>query len=151
MLLLKYGTPRLEVPGLRRDLSGIVVARAGTRRADTTQMEQSVSFGGFRFDGEAGRLWSGAREIRLTPKASAVLKELVMHAGKPVSKEELFATVWSGTAVSDDALTSCIQELRRALEDDARQPRFIETRHRRGYRFVARLSAAAPGGVADVA
>ena len=66
------------------------------------------------------------------------LKELVLHAGEPVSKEDLFATVWSGTAVSDDALTSCIQELRRALEDDARQPRFIETRHRRGYRFVPR-------------
>jgi pimeloyl-ACP methyl ester carboxylesterase len=42
--------------------------------------------------------------------------------------------------VSDDALTSCIQELRRALEDDSKHPRFIETRHRRGYRFVAPLS-----------
>jgi DNA-binding winged helix-turn-helix (wHTH) protein len=57
--------------------------------------------------------------------------------------------VWSDTVVSDDALTSCIQELRRALEDDARQPRFIETRHRRGYRFVARLSAETPEDVPD--
>jgi adenylate cyclase len=73
-----------------------------------------------------------------------VLKELVTNAGKPVSKEDLFTKVWSGTAVSDDALTSCIQELRRALEDDARQPRFIETRHRRGYQFVARLSETTP-------
>src|SRR6266566_2327699 len=113
-------------------------------------MEQGVSFGGYRFDVETGRLWSGAREVRLTPKASAVLKELLMQAGKPVSKEKLFATVWSDTAVSDDALTSCIQELRRALEDDAKQPRFIETRHRRGYQFVARLSDA-PGDVAAVA
>ena len=40
------------------------------------------------------------------------------HAGSPVAKEDLFASVWSGTAVSDDALTSCVQELRRALEDD---------------------------------
>ena len=95
-------------------------------------MEQDVTFGGYRFEVETARLWSGPREIRLTPKASAVLKALVVHAGQPVSKEVLFATVWSGTAVSDDALTSCIQELRRALEDDARQPRFIETRHRRG-------------------
>jgi DNA-binding winged helix-turn-helix (wHTH) protein len=92
-----------------------------------------VSFGGYRFEVESGRLWSGAREVRLTPKASAVLKELVTHAGRPVSKDDLFTAVWSGTAVSDDALTSCIQELRRALEDDAKQPRFIETRHRRGY------------------
>jgi TolB-like protein/Flp pilus assembly protein TadD len=103
-------------------------------------MEQSVNFGDYRFEVETGRLWSGAQELRLTPKASAVLKVLVMHAGKPVTKEELFASVWSDTVVSDDALTSCIQELRKALTDDARQPRFIETRHRRGYQFVARLS-----------
>src|SRR5262249_62426518 len=85
-----------------------------------------VAFGGYRFDARTGRLWSGREEIRLTPKASAVLKELVTHAGAPVSKEDLFASVWTGTAVSDDALTSCIQELRRALEDDAKRPRFIE-------------------------
>ena len=106
-------------------------------------MEPGVSFANYRFDVETGRLWSGAEEVRLTPKASAVLKALVMQAGTPVSKDDLFASVWSGTAVSDDALTSCIQELRRALEDDARQPRFIETRHRRGYRFIAELSVAA--------
>jgi len=102
----------------------------------------SVTFGDYRFEPETGRLWSGAREIRLTPKASEVLKQLVLHAGEPVSKADLFATVWSGTAVSDDALTSCIQELRRALDDNPKQPRFIETRHRRGYRFVAALSTA---------
>src|SRR5262249_45954080 len=91
-----------------------------------------------------GRLWSRNEEIRLTPKASGVFGALVARAGDPVSKEDLLAAVWSGTAVSDDALTSCIQELRRALQDDAKRPRFIETRHRRGYRFVPRLSR--PGG-----
>ncbi len=113
-------------------------------------MEQGLSFGGYRFDVETGRLWSGTREVRLTLKASAVLKELVTRAGQPVSKEDLFASVWKDTVVSDDALTSCIQELRRALEDDAKQPRFIETRHRRGYRFVARLSEPAADDVAEL-
>ena len=103
-------------------------------------MEQSVRFAGHRFDFDSGRLWSGMREVRLTPKASAVLKVLVMHAGEPVTKDALFASVWGDTAVSDDALTSCIQELRKALADDAKQPRFIETRHRRGYQFVAQLA-----------
>jgi TolB-like protein/Tfp pilus assembly protein PilF len=111
---------------------------------------EGITFGGYRFDVQTGRLWSGQQEIRLTPKASAVLKELVTHAGAPVSKEDLFASVWSGTAVGDDALTSCIQELRRALEDDAKQPRFIETRHRRGYRFVAALREAARGNAVEV-
>ena len=104
-------------------------------------MEQGVRFDGYRFDIETGRLWFGKGEIRLTPKAAAVLKVLVTHAGEPVSKERLFAAVWSGIVVSDDALTSCVQELRKALDDDPRQPRFIETRHRRGYRFVASLAA----------
>ena len=109
-------------------------------RVRTSPREHGVAFGGYRFETESGRLWSGAREIRLTPKASEVLTTLVLHAGELVSKEDLFATVWNGTAVSDDALTSCIQELRRALKDDSKEPRFIETRHRRGYRFIAPLS-----------
>jgi DNA-binding winged helix-turn-helix (wHTH) protein len=96
-------------------------------------------FGGYRFEGGTGRLWAGDRELRLTPKAAAVLEVLVSQAGEPVAKEALFARVWAETVVSDDALTSCIQELRRALDDDPKQPRFIETRHRRGYRFIAPL------------
>lgn len=109
----------------------------------------TVGFGGYRFETGSGRLFAGGREIRLTPKASAVLTQLVLRAGEPVSKDDLFATVWNGTAVSDDALTSCIQELRRALEDSPRQPRFIETRHRRGYQFVAPLSQGLPAAPAD--
>jgi TolB-like protein/DNA-binding winged helix-turn-helix (wHTH) protein/tetratricopeptide (TPR) repeat protein len=103
-------------------------------------MARQVRFDRFRFDPETGRLWAGAQEVRLTPKSAAVLTTLVAHAGEPVTKESLFASVWPDTAVSDDALTTCIAELRRALEDDAKQPRFIETRHRRGYRFAAPLS-----------
>ena len=103
-------------------------------------MEERISFGDFRFDMDSGRLWSGADELRITPKASAVLRVLVLHAGQPVAKEEFFSIIWANTAVSDDALTSCIQELRKLFADNPKQPRFIETRHRRGYRFVARLS-----------
>jgi DNA-binding winged helix-turn-helix (wHTH) protein len=85
--------------------------------------QQGVGFDDYRFEIETGRLWRSAEELRLTPRAAAVLVELVTHAGEPVSKEHLFATVWKDTAVGDDALTSCIQELRRALNDDPRQPR----------------------------
>jgi DNA-binding winged helix-turn-helix (wHTH) protein len=79
------------------------------RQGANGPMAENVSFGSHRFDVETGRLWSGAKEVRLTPKASAVLKELVTHAGEPVSKDNLFASVWGGTIVTDDALTSCIQ------------------------------------------
>src|SRR4030095_14853793 len=106
-------------------------------------MEQSVNFGAFRFEPPSGRLWSGEREVRLTPKAAAVLSALLARAGEPVSKQALFASVLPRTGGSADALTSCIRELRRALADDPKKPRYIETRHRRGYRFVADI---VPGG-----
>ncbi len=112
-------------------------------------MRPNFTFDKYRFETESGRLWSGALELRLTPKASAVLKELVMRAGEPVTKEDLFASVWNGVAVSDDALTSCVRELRKALADDAKKPRFIETRHRRGYQFVAPLVEASDPSPAD--
>ena len=107
-------------------------------------MEPEVRFADYRFELASGRLWRGPDEVRLTPKASAVLKGLVANAGQLVSKEMLFASVWPDTAVGDDALTTCVQEVRRALNDDPKQPRFIETRHRRGYRFLAPLLAASP-------
>lgn len=106
----------------------------------SSQTSRRLRFGQHSLEPASCRLWVGEAEIRLTRKSAEVLRLLVERAGQPVSKEHLFASVWNGTVVSDDALTTCIQELRRALGDDARQPRYIETRHRFGYRFVAPLA-----------
>ena len=103
-------------------------------------MSEHLNFDHYRFEPRTSRLWADNDEIRLTPKAAALLAVLVARAGTPVSKHELFATVWSDRIVSDDALTTCIQELRRALGDDARNPRYIQTRHRSGYQFVGTLA-----------
>lgn len=103
-------------------------------------MSRHVSFGRYRFEPLTARLWAGEREVKLTPKTAAVLAMLVARAGEPVTKKELFAAVWSHRIVSDDALTTCIQELRKALGDDARKPRYIQTRHRSGYQFIAAVS-----------
>jgi len=84
-------------------------------------------------------LRSAAGEVRITPKSLSLLCLLAERAGQVVSKEEIFQKVWSDVTVSDSALTSCIQELRSALRDSVRQPRFIETVHRRGYRFAAQI------------
>jgi len=100
-------------------------------------MNQGISFGRYRLDPRGG-LSSGAREIRLTPKALALLSYLTERPGEVVTKDELFAAVWPEATVGDAALVTCVQELRSALKDDARQPRYIETLHRRGYRFIAR-------------
>ena len=103
-------------------------------------MHEGVGFGEYRFNLDTGQLWFRGEELRLTPKAADVFKILVTHAGAPVSKSDLFAAVWADVAVTDDALTTCVQELRRVLGDDAKRPQFIETRHRRGYQFIAPVS-----------
>ena len=100
-------------------------------------MPRSISFGEYRFQLDTGQLWLRGQEVHLTLKATDVLKVLVSNAGSPVSKSDLFAAVWPDVAVTDDALTTCIQELRRVLSDDAKRPQFIETKHRRGYQFIA--------------
>ena len=106
-----------------------------------------ISFPPFRLDLGNECLWRGARSIALKPKDFAVLRCLVGQPGQLVTKRELLDTVWSGTTVSDGVLKVCIRRLRRALGDAATQPRFIETVHRRGYRFIARLSSAAGAGL----
>lgn len=98
-----------------------------------------LCFGDYQLDPAQG-LKRGGRDLRITPKSLSLLYVLAQRAEQVVTKEEIFQLVWPDTAVSDSALTSCIQELRSVLGDDARQPRFIETVHRRGYRFVAPTS-----------
>src|SRR5215469_7681235 len=98
--------------------------------------EGRFAFGAFRFDGRSGQLWRHDAELKLTPRAAAVLHMLAERAPEVVTKQELFDRVWGGMAVGDDALTSCIQELRGALGDDSKHPRYVETRHRRGYRLM---------------
>ena len=113
-------------------------------------MRGSLFFGSFRFEPATARLWQDQDEIKLTRKAAAVLGHLIDHAGQPVTKEDLFASVWRNSVVSDDALVTCVQELRRALHDDAKRPVYIQTRHRTGYQFVADVSDGSASG-SDVA
>jgi adenylate cyclase len=102
-----------------------------------------LNFGSYRLDVGDEQLWRDEQPVRLTPKAFQVLRTLMDNSGQLVTKEELFRVIWADTVVSDAALTSCIQELRQALEDNARNPQYIETVHRRGFRFIAPIAAAA--------
>src|SRR5215475_592436 len=95
-----------------------------------------TAFADVRFDSHTGELQRDGKVARLTPRAAAVLMVLLEGAPGLITKEQLLNRVWGGRAISDEALTSCILELRRALDDDARNPRYIETRHRRGYRLM---------------
>jgi TolB-like protein/Tfp pilus assembly protein PilF len=114
-------------------------------------MDRQVTFGTFRFEPATARLWENDAEVKLTRKAAQVLGALLERPGAPVSKQALFASVWQGTVVSDDALVTCIQELRKALGDDSKQPLYIETRHRMGYRFAAHIDAQPEPPASDAA
>jgi predicted ATPase/DNA-binding winged helix-turn-helix (wHTH) protein len=88
-------------------------------------------------------VWCGQRRLELTPRAFAVLRHLVERAGRLVTKDELLTTLWRDAIVSDAALASCIRDLRKALEDSSEAPRYIETVHRRGFRFIGPTARAA--------
>ncbi|WP_412068948.1 winged helix-turn-helix domain-containing protein [Rubrivirga sp. IMCC43871] len=74
--------------------------------------------------------------VRLEPKATAVLVMLAAHPGEVVTREALVETVWPDVVVTEASLTRCVSQLRLALGDDAREPTFIETIPRVGYRLL---------------
>jgi len=105
--------------------------------------DQVISFGPYRLDRASGRLLRGGTNVPLRRKTFAVLEYLATRPGRLVAKHELLDAVWPATHVTPSVLAGCIRELRQALGDDARAARFIETAHRRGYRFIAAPPASA--------
>jgi DNA-binding winged helix-turn-helix (wHTH) protein len=88
------------------------------------------------------------RELRLTPKAYAVLAYLVERSGRLVTKRELLSALWPGVIVGDAVLKVSVREIRKVLGDEKEAPRFIETLHRRGYRFVGGAQNQSQSGAA---
>ena len=114
--------------------------------------DRILTFGEFRLDPISGHLYRGAEIVPLAPKAFALLLFLAAQSGRLVSKQDLLAEIWPGVFVGDAVLKSTIRELRKALGDDSHEPRFIETAHRRGYRFMATVSAVdAPASITSSA
>lgn len=95
-------------------------------------------------DSAANRLRHGDTEVKLESKVMAVLRYLALHPNEPVSRDVLEQAVWGKTVVGYDALTRCIAQLRKALGDDTREPRYIETISKKGYRLIAPVSRQDP-------
>ena len=102
----------------------------------------SVQFGSFRLDRAAQRLWRGDQEITLRRKSFELLKYVIEHAGELITKEALLTAVWPNVLVGEGSLAVDICSLRRALEDDSKDPRYIATVHGLGYRFIAPITPA---------
>jgi len=111
------------------------------RKGGTVENPGMLTFWPFHLDLRAGWLQRGSETIRLRPKTWAVLVHLAERPGVLVTRDELLDAVWPDVAVTPDTLTKSIEELRVALGDDFRAPRYIETVHRRGFRFIATLGA----------
>jgi len=94
-------------------------------------------FGGFHLAQGVDLLQRGEEVVPLEPRAVRVLRYLVEHHDRVLSKEELLEEVWSDVFTTDGVLKKAVSQIRRTLGDDAEQSRFVATYHGRGYRFIA--------------
>ena len=102
--------------------------------------ENRIVFDPFYLDLANQCLWQDLHATKLRPKAFEVLSYLLGRPGQLVTKEELLDAVWPETFVGEAVLKVTIRQIRAALDDDPKSPRFIETAHRRGYRFIAQIT-----------
>jgi len=112
----------------------------GTLSLTTVLNEKRIFFDGFCLDVTNECLWCGSQTIKLRPKPFAVLEYLLGRPGQLVTKDELLNAVWEGAFVGEAVLKVAIRQIREALGDDPKFPSFIETAHRRGYRFIGQIT-----------
>ena len=116
--------------------------KPGWRRGGVRTASNCVRMGPLTFDERTHELFHKGQHLRLQPKPTLVLAELVAARGKLVERERLYEAAWGQTVVEFDlALNRCIKDIRAAVGDDARAPWFIATVPRRGYRLVAPVEA----------
>ncbi|MGH9942195.1 MAG: winged helix-turn-helix domain-containing protein, partial [Pyrinomonadaceae bacterium] len=96
-------------------------------------------FDDVRIEPESFRVWKAGRLVPVEPKAFEVLLFLVQHRGRLIAKRELLDAVWKDAFVTENALTREIAQIRKALGEDARAAKYIQTVPTRGYRFIAEL------------
>lgn len=108
-----------------------------------------LTFGPFAFDPNSKILRRGDDELALPPRVTGVLEVLLSRAGDVVPRQELIDSVWKDAFVTDTSLAEAVSVLRQTLGDDPQTPVYVQTLHRRGYRFVAPISErrAAPSGI----
>lgn len=101
-----------------------------------------IEFGDFTLDEEAGELLSAEGAVPLMPTEYRLLRYFAGHPKRLLAKQELLDAIWPDAHVTDASLARAVATLRKALGDAAREPRYIETLPRRGYKFIAAIEAA---------
>src|SRR5438105_6208807 len=99
-------------------------------------------FDDVRIEPETFQAFKAGQLIQLEPKALRLLLFLIENRDRLIEKEEILDAIWNGTHVTENALTREIGKLRKILGDDPKAPKYIQTVHTRGYRFIAELAEA---------
>src|SRR5687768_18583030 len=102
-----------------------------------------VAFDRFEFDVERRVLLEAGQPVHLSPKAFRLLEVLIAAAPRALSKKELHDAIWQGTFVEESNIATLAGEVRAALGDDPRTPKFVRTVHGHGYAFIAELAESA--------
>jgi len=115
------------------------------------QRPSRIAFDRFEFDPATGELWREGTRVPLQPQPSRLLALLLARPGEVVTRDEVRSALW-GSEIHvdfDRSLNFCVAKLRAALDDNATEPRFVETVPTRGYRFVAPVSAPVTASAAE--
>src|SRR5262245_6961692 len=137
--LLRKKAPWIETAARARE------SRAASNETPAAMTPQhAIAFGPFVVDLDGELLLRDVRPIPRRPNTWAVLRYLVERPCNLVTKDELLDGIWPDVTVGDELPGVSVKELRTALGDDARAPRFIATIHRRGYRFIGSIVPSAP-------
>lgn len=114
-------------------------------------MHEEFKVGEFRVAVKLNRISQNGHTTRVEPKVMQVLACLAERHGEVISKDALLQAVWADTYVTEDVLTGCISTLRKVFRDNPREPSFIETIPKAGYRLIAPVQFANGNGAAAVA
>jgi DNA-binding winged helix-turn-helix (wHTH) protein len=110
----------------------------------------AFTFGNIRVDSDSRQIWRDGHEVHLTAKAFDLLLLIAGRRPQAVSKADIRAKLWPDTFVSETNLPALVTEIRTALGDDARRPRFVRTVHRHGYAFCAEVERPSTSQVSDL-
>jgi DNA-binding winged helix-turn-helix (wHTH) protein len=113
---------------------GEIIAAAGATRVSA---EPTFQVGDWRVEPTLNQLTLGERRVQIEPKIMSVLVALARNHGRLTPRSEILEEVWEGAHLAEDPMPRAVSELRRVFGDSAREPRFIETIHGKGYRLIA--------------
>ena len=133
-----------EILLLQRSSAKITATTGLGSHLGTNLLQDDFRIGEWLVQPQLNRVVGSGREVTLEPKAMEVLVCLVDRPGEVLHKERIIQRVWSDTFVTDDVLIHAVSELRKAFDDDAKNPRFIQTIAKKGYCLIAPVTKPKP-------